>query len=435
MTMKGPRSEELRRRAEILMPGGVNSPVRAFRAVGGSPPFIARARGSKLFDCDGNDYIDYVGSWGPAILGHAEPRVVAAVQAAAHDGLSYGAPTELEVVFAEKLQTLYPSLEMLRCVSSGTEATMSALRAARGFTGRDLVVKFDGGYHGHADTLLVQAGSGAATFGSPDSKGVPTASVAHTLSLPYNDVAGLERLFASRGTEIAAVIVEPVAGNMGCVPPGPGFLERLLQLCESAGSVCVFDEVMTGCRLAAGGAQERFGLRPHMTCLGKIVGGGMPLAVYGGKAEIMHQVSPLGPVYQAGTLSGNPLAVSAGLATLAALDRSLYERLEGLGSRLERGLTDAMARAGAEGCVQRVGSMLTVFFCKGPVRNYAEAAQTDRQSFARWHGALLARGVYWPPSQFEAAFVSDAHSEDDIQRTVQAAEEAWVEARQQASSR
>ncbi len=425
--MTGQKSLLLYERAERIMPAGVNSPVRAFQAVGGSPPFIAEARGSTLVDCDGSEYIDYVGSWGPAILGHAAPSVVEAVQRAATKGLSFGAPTELEVVFAERLQKLYPSLEMLRCVSSGTEATMSALRAARGYTGRELIIKFDGGYHGHADTLLVQAGSGAATFGSPDSAGVPQSIVQHTLSLPYNDTDRLDALFAERGSEIAAVIVEPVAGNMGCVPPLPGFLERLIALCEKWGSIAIFDEVMTGCRLAPGGAQERFGLRPHMTCLGKVVGGGMPLAVYGGRAEIMRKVAPLGPVYQAGTLSGNPLAVSAGLATLTALDTSLYQRLEQLGARLQQGLVAAIQRDRVPACVQRVGSMLTVFFRTGPVRDYAAAAHSDRERFSRWHRGLLARGIYWPPAQFEAAFISGAHSDADIEQTIKAAAEAFQE--------
>ena len=422
--MTDSKSDRLRERAERVMPGGVNSPVRAFRAVGGSPPFIAKALGSRLTDCDGKQYIDYVGSWGPALLGHSAPAVVAAVRQACLSGLSFGAPTELEVIFAEQLQQLYPSLEMLRCVSSGTEATMSALRAARGFTGRDVIVKFDGGYHGHADMLLVQAGSGATTFGNPDSAGVPRATVKDTLSIPYNDIDALKQVFLDRGAEIAAVIVEPVAGNMGCVPPAPGFLEAIIELCDRHGSIAIFDEVMSGCRVAAGGAQQRFAVRPHMTCLGKVVGGGMPLAVYGGRAEIMRTIAPLGPVYQAGTLSGNPLAVTAGLATLAELNDALYTHLESRGAQLEAGLNSAIEAAGVAACVQRVGSMLTLFFRKGPVRNYAEAAQSDRERFARWHQALLARGVYWPPAQFEAAFISGAHCSEDIARTITIAGEA-----------
>ena len=406
------------------MPGGVNSPVRAFRAVGGHPVFVRRAFGARIVGADGTEYVDYVGSWGPAILGHAHPDVVAAVQRAAASGLSFGAPTELEIDFAEAIVARYPSIEMLRCVSSGTEATMSALRAARGYTGRDVIVKFDGAYHGHADALLVKAGSGAATFGSPDSAGVPAATVASTVTSPYNDVTALRELFAREGQRIAAVIVEPVAGNMGCVPPVPGFLEAIVELCERHGAVSVFDEVMTGCRLAPGGAQERYRLRPAMTCLGKIVGGGMPLAVYGGRAEIMKKVAPLGPVYQAGTLSGNPLAVSAGLATLSRLDHAVYERLESLGARLEQGLSRALSDTRTPGIVQRVGSMLTLFFHDGEVRSWKEAERSDTRRFGAFHQGLLERGIYWPPSQFEAAFVSHAHTESDIDRTAEAARQS-----------
>lgn len=422
--MSDPLSEQLHRRAEAVLPGGVNSPVRAFRAVGGHPVFIKEARGARLVGVDGREYIDFVGSWGPAILGHAEPSVIAAVQEAATRGLSFGAPTEGEVLLAERIRALFPSIEMLRCVSSGTEATMSALRLARGYTERPLIVKFDGGYHGHSDCLLVKAGSGAATFGSPDSAGVPSDIVRNSLSLPYNDVDALEALFARDGARIAAVIVEPVAGNMGCVPPRPGFLESIVRLCETAGALAIFDEVMTGCRLAPGGAQERFGVTPHLTCLGKIVGGGMPLAVYGGSRKIMERIAPLGPVYQAGTLSGNPLAVAAALATLEQLRPELYEHLEGLGARLEAGLKSALQRAGVDGCVQRVGSMITLFFRPGPVLDWNDAAGSDRERFGRWHAALLEQGVYWPPSQFEAAFLSAALDEKDIDRTVEAAETA-----------
>jgi glutamate-1-semialdehyde 2,1-aminomutase len=417
-------SHMLFERALRVIPGGVNSPVRAFRAVGGEPVFISRAEGAFLYGADGRRYIDYVGSWGPMILGHAHQDVIAAITDAARRGTSYGAPTELEVRFAETLCTLYPSMEMVRAVSSGTEATMSALRAARGFTGRDVIVKFEGSYHGHADLLLVKAGSGAATFGVPDSAGVPTATVATTATLAYNDPVALRELFASRGSEIAAVIVEPVVGNMGVVPPDPGFLEAIMDACARHGAVSIFDEVMTGCRVARGGMQERAGLRPDMTCLGKIVGGGMPLAAYGGKRAIMEKVAPLGPVYQAGTLSGNPVAVSAGLATLERLDGALYARLEALSSRLEQGLLEAIAKRGAKACVQRVGSMLTLFFTEGPVRSWSEAKVADTQRFARWHGQMLEQGVYWPPAQFEAAFVSAAHDEDHIDETVKAAEKA-----------
>jgi glutamate-1-semialdehyde 2,1-aminomutase len=414
-------SGRLLARAEKVLPGGVNSPVRAFRAVGGRPVFIKAARGSKLIGADGREYLDYVGSWGPAILGHAHPDVVRAVQQVAESGLGFGAPTELEVQFAETLCERYPTLEMLRCVSSGTEATMSALRVARGYTGRDVIVKFDGCYHGHSDSLLVKAGSGLATFGTPDSAGVPASVVANTASLPFNDTAGLEALFAREGSRIAAVIVEPVVGNMGLVPPQPGFLEALLELCADHGAVSIFDEVMTGCRVARGGAQGLFGMRPDLTCLGKIVGGGLPLAVYGGKREIMQCIAPLGPVYQAGTLSGSPLAVAAGMATLAALDDSVYARLETIASKLQVGLERSLRDARVDGVVQRVGSMLTLFFHRGPVRCWTDAAASDRERFARFHRGLMARDVYFPPSQFEAAFVSAAHGEDDIERTIEAA--------------
>jgi glutamate-1-semialdehyde 2,1-aminomutase len=360
------------------------------------------------------------------ILGHAHPAVVEAVRDAATRGTSYGAPTELEVRYAEKVCALYPSMEMVRAVSSGTEATMSALRAARGFTGRDVVVKFEGCYHGHADFLLVKAGSGAATFGVPDSAGVPAGSVVSTATLPFNDVAALRGLFAARGGEVAAVIVEPVVGNMGVVPPEPGFLEAIVTECQAHGAVSIFDEVMTGCRVARGGMQERVGLGPDMTCLGKIAGGGMPLAAYGGKRAIMEKVAPLGPVYQAGTLSGNPVAVSAALATLERLDDALYARLESLGARLEAGLNEAIARRAAKACVQRVGSMITLFFTRGPVRSWADAKTCDTAAFGRWHGAMLARGIYWPPAQFEAAFLSGAHTEADVDATVAAAGEAFA---------
>ncbi len=423
--MSDPVSRSLFERATRVIPGGVNSPVRAFRAVGGSPVFISRAEGAYLYGADGRQYVDYVGSWGPMILGHAHPAIVEAVRDAAGRGTSFGAPTELEVRFAEKLCALYPSMEMVRAVSSGTEATMSALRAARGFSGRDAVVKFEGCYHGHADFLLVKAGSGAATFGVPDSAGVPAATAANTITLPFNDAAALAALFASRGSDIAAVIVEPVVGNMGVVPPEPGFLEAILRECARHGAVSIFDEVMTGCRVARGGMQERAGLRPDMTCLGKIVGGGMPLAAYGGKAAIMQKVAPLGPVYhQAGTLSGNPVAVSAGLATLERLDDALYARLEALGSRLEAGLRDAVAERGTAACVQRVGSMVTLFFTRGPARSWADAKQADTKAFGAWHAKMLAQGIYWPPAQFEAAFISAAHTEADVDATVRAAKGA-----------
>jgi glutamate-1-semialdehyde 2,1-aminomutase len=415
-------SEALFDRASRVIPGGVNSPVRAFRAVGGKPVFISRAEGAYLYGADGAKYTDYIGSWGPMILGHAHPEVIAAIVEAAGRGTSYGAPTELEVRFAETLISIYPSMEMVRAVSSGTEATMAALRVARGYTGRELVVKFEGCYHGHADFLLVKAGSGAATFGVPDSAGVPQGTAQNTLTSAFNDLPGLQKLFAERGKDIAAVIVEPVVGNMGLVPPQAGFLEGLIALCKEYGAVSIFDEVMTGSRLSRGGYQGRVGLTPDMTCLGKVVGGGMPLAAYGGKRAIMEKVAPLGPVYQAGTLSGNPVAVSAGLATLARLDDALYAKLEHLGARLEAGLVEA-AR-GQDVCVQRVGSMITLFFTKGPVTSWEGAKVSDTARFGRFHGELLKRGVYWPPAQYEAAFLSAAHTDADIDATIVAAKEA-----------
>ena len=423
--MSDPKSQALLERAERLIPGGVNSPVRAFRSVGGKPVFVTKAQGAYLWGADGAKYTDYVGSWGPMILGHAHPAVVEAIVAAAANGTSYGAPTELEVQFAEKVVELYPSIEMVRACSSGTEACMAALRVARGFTGREAIVKFEGCYHGHADFLLVKAGSGALTYGVPDSAGVPAKTAESTLTVHYNDIPALEDLFAKRGKEIAAVIVEPVVGNMGVVPPAPGFLEAIVRLCTEHGAVSIFDEVMTGSRVARGGMQERAGVRPDMTTLGKIIGGGMPLAAYGGRREIMQKVAPLGPVYQAGTLSGNPVAVSAALALLKHLDAGVYDKLETLGARLEAGLVEGAKAAGVDVCVQRVGSMITAFFTKGPVTAFPDAVKSDTKRFGRWHGAMLAAGQYWPPSQFEAAFVSAAHTEADIDATVEAARKAF----------
>jgi len=422
--MSDPKSIELLARAERIIPGGVNSPVRAFRSVGGKPVFIARAEGAYLYGADGAKYVDYVGSWGPMLLGHAHPAVVEAIVAAARNGTSYGAPTELEVKFAEKVIELYPSIEMMRAVSSGTEACMAALRVARGYTGREAIVKFEGCYHGHADFLLVKAGSGALTYGVPDSAGVPVATAKGTITLPYNDTKALEELFTARGQEIAAVIVEPVVGNMGVVPPEPGFLEAMVALCTKHGAVSIFDEVMTGSRVARGGMQERAKIRPDMTTLGKIIGGGMPLAAYGGRRAIMEKVAPIGPVYQAGTLSGNPVAVSAALAVLDRLDASVYAKLESLGARLEAGFVKACAEKGVDACVQRVGSMITMFFTKGPVKTFADAVKSDTKRFGRWHQALLGQGHYWPPSQYEAAFISAAHTEADIDATIAAATKA-----------
>lgn len=420
--MSNAKSKAWFERAQRVIVGGVNSPVRAFRAVGGEPPFIRRAHGARVVDEDGREHIDYVGTWGPAIVGHAHPDVVRAVQARIADGLSFGAPTAVEVELAEAIQGFFPSLELMRCVSSGTEATMSAIRVARGFTKRDVIVKFEGCYHGHADHLLVKAGSGAATFGEPDSAGVPADFAKHTLTLPYNDVPALERAFAARGKDIACVIVEPVAGNMGCVPPEAGFLEAIVAQCQAHGALSIFDEVMTGFRVSRGGAQGRFGLRPDLTALGKVVGGGLPLAVYGGRRDIMEVVAPLGPVYQGGTLSGNPAAVTAGLTTLGLLDDELYERLEASGARLQAGLEKAVADHGVAGRVQRVGSMITLFFTDQPVKNFADATATNTELFSQFHQGLLAEGIYWPPSKYEAAFISGAHTADDIDRTVAAAQ-------------
>ncbi len=418
-------SKRLLDAAARVIPGGVNSPVRAFRAVGGAPPFIARGEGARLWDVDGRSYIDLVGSWGPLILGHAAAAVVEAVTEAARRGTSYGAPTALEVEMAETVTAAYPSMEMVRLVSSGTEAAMSAIRVARGATGRDVLVKFDGCYHGHADSLLVKAGSGGATFGIPDSKGVPAALAELTLTVAFNDLDAVRDLFRRQGDRIAAVIVEPVAGNMGVVPPAPGFLEGLREVTRAHGALLIFDEVITGFRIAYGGAQERYGVRADLTCLGKIIGGGLPVGAYGGSRAVMSEVAPLGGVYQAGTLSGNPLAVAAGLAALRALaDRRAYPRLEALGARLEQGLREGAAKVGVPLTVNRVGSMLTAFFCAGPVRDYASARQADTARYARFFQAMLARGVYLAPSQFEAAFVSLAHSEADLDAVARAAAEA-----------
>jgi glutamate-1-semialdehyde 2,1-aminomutase len=423
------RSRRLLANAERLIPGGVNSPVRAFRSVGGEPRFIARGEGARIWDVDGREYLDFVASWGPLILGHAPPAVVEAVAVAAARGTSYGAPTPQEVELAAMVTAAYPSMEMMRLVSSGTEAAMSAIRVARGATGRDLLVKFDGCYHGHADSLLVKAGSGGATFGIPDSRGVPAALASLTLTLPFNDLAAVRELFRARGGEIAALIVEPVAGNMGVVPPAPGFLAGLREVTAAHGALLIFDEVITGFRVAYGGAQELYGVRPDLTCLGKIIGGGLPVGAYGGSRAIMEHVAPLGGVYQAGTLSGNPLAVAAGLTTLRALeDRKVYGRLDALGARLERGLAEAGEKAGVPLAINRVGSMLTAFFCAGPVRDYAGARAADAARYARFFHAMLERGVALAPSQFEAAFVSLAHSEDDIDVAARAAAQAMVAA-------
>jgi len=397
------------------MPGGVNSPVRAFKAVGGTPFFVARGEGCYLWDVDENRFIDFVCSWGPLILGHAHPEVVAAVKEAVERGTTYGAPTELEVALAEKIQQAFPSMEMLRLVNSGTEATMSAIRAARGYTGRKKIVKFEGCYHGHADYLLVKAGSGAATFGIPDSAGVPEGTAQDTIVLPYNDIEAFNKTMDAMGKEIAAVIVEPIAGNMGVVLPKPEFLAALRQQTEKHGVVLIFDEVITGFRVAYGGAQSLYGIKPDMTCLGKIVGGGFPLAAYGGRKEIMQTVAPLGPVYQAGTLSGNPVAVTAGLKTLEILERdNPYPELERRTKQLTQVISEAAKEAGVPVQINQIASMFTVFFTDQPVVDYASARRSDTQRYARFFHALLERGVYFPPSQFEAAFLSTAHDDEAL---------------------
>lgn len=423
--MRQTKSRQLFDQAQQFLPGGVNSPVRSFRAVAGSPPFMARGQGSRVWDVDGNEYIDYLGSWGPLVLGHAPPAVVAAVQETAANGTSFGAPVEQEVELARLICAALPSVEQVRLVSSGTEAGMSAIRLARAYTGRSKIVKFAGCYHGHADGLLVKAGSGALTYGVPTSAGVPAAYAAETLVADYNDLASVESCFAAGPEDIAGIIVEPVAGNMGVVPPAPGFLEGLRRLADDNGALLIFDEVITGFRVAYGGAQTRYGVRPDITCLGKIIGGGLPVGAYGGRREVMEQVAPLGPMYQAGTLSGNPLAVTAGLTTLTELQRpGVYERLESLSARLEEGLTQVFAQAEVPAALNRVGSMFTGFFAAGPVDRLAAVEQADTAAYGRWFHALLERGVYIAPAQFEAGFVSLAHTEGDIDRTVAVAAEA-----------
>ena len=418
--MNHAKSQALFRRAQELIPGGVNSPVRAFRSVGGNPVFLARGEGSHVIDVDGNRYIDYVGSWGPLLLGHRHPEILEALERALSIGTSFGAPTEAEVELAEAIRDAVPSMEMVRLVNSGTEATMSAIRLARGFTGRDLTVKFEGCYHGHVDSLLVKAGSGVATLGLPDTAGVPKSFSDSTIALPYNSPSAVEEAFGAHGERIAAVIVEPVVGNMGVVPPAAGFLEALRELTSRHGALLIFDEVMTGFRVAFGGAQQRYRIRPDLTTLGKVIGGGLPVGAYGGRKDIMEHVAPVGPVYQAGTLSGNPLAVAAGLAMLRHLKRhpEVYDRLETRAAAL-------CAAAPAGITVNRVGSMFTFFFTDGPVTDYESAKRSDTARFGRFFRAMLERGVYLPPSQFEAAFVSAAHTEEDIRQTIAAARDAF----------
>ena len=409
------KSEKLFARAQQHIPGGVNSPVRAFRGVGGSPLFITKGQGSRIFDADGNEYIDYVGSWGPLLLGHAHPEILAAVSDALASGTSFGAPTEREIELAELISEIVPSIEMVRLVNSGTEATMSAIRVARGFTQRDLIVKFEGCYHGHVDSLLVKAGSGVATLGLPDSPGVPKSFSDTTLALPFNAPDALDEAFRTHGDRIAAAIVEPVVGNMGCVPPAPGFLQKLRDLTEHHGALLILDEVMTGFRVALGGAQQLYGIRPDLTTLGKVIGGGLPIGAYGGRADIMGRVAPAGPIYQAGTLSGNPLAVAAGLAMLRHLKShpEVYAELDVRAAAICAGAPRGTT-------VNRVGSMFTIFFNGAPVTDYESAKKSDTACFAGFHRAMLEHSIYLPPSQFEAAFVSAAHTLEDAERTARA---------------
>ena len=421
------RNQQLFEQSQALIPGGVNSPVRAFGSVGGTPVFFKRGLGSRLWDEDGKEYIDYVGSWGPMILGHAQPDVVAAVQAAAANSLSFGAPTSLELEMARLITQLVPSMEQVRLVSSGTEATMSAIRLARGFTSRSKILKFEGCYHGHADSLLVKAGSGALTFGQPSSAGVPPELAAHTLTLPYNNVAALEQLFTQAGNEIACVILEPVAGNMNLVKPTPEFLVALRALCTQSGALLIFDEVMTGFRVALGGAQQLFGTKPDLTTLGKVIGGGLPVGAFGGRADVMAFLAPLGPVYQAGTLSGNPVAVAAGLATLKQLQRpGFHDELAARTHQLTDGLTQAARDAGIMFSAQSVGGMFGVYFSANCPGSFDEVMQANKQAFNRFFHAMLEEGVYLAPSAFEAGFVSIAHSQDDIAQTVAAARKAFA---------
>jgi len=421
------KNESLFARAQQRIPAGVNSPVRAFRAVGGTPPFLERAAGAHLWDADGKRYIDYVGSWGPMVAGHTHPKVVEAVQSAAAKALSFGAPTATEIDLAEAICRLVPSIEMVRLVSSGTEATMTAIRLARGFTGRDAIVKFEGCYHGHADSLLVKAGSGALTFGNPSSAGVPASTAAHTVVLEYNDTSAVRALFAARGAEIAGVIVEPVAGNMNLVLPAAGFLQALREECTRHGAVLIFDEVMTGFRVASGGAQQHFGIRPDLTTLGKVIGGGMPVGAFGGRREIMQHIAPLGPVYQAGTLSGNPVAVAAGLATLALVEAPGFQQgVEATTRSLVTGLAEEAKKAGVVFSAQSVGSMFGLYFRAQPPTSFAEVMQCDRDRFNRFFHEMLAHGIYLAPSAYEAGFVSAAHGTAEIDATLAAARAAFA---------
>jgi len=420
-------SRKLFHEAQHYLPGGVDSPVRAFKAVGGTPPFIVRGQGSKIYDADGNEFVDYVCSWGPLILGHSHPQVVDALKQAIERGTSFGASTELEVILARMVCAAVPSIEMIRFVNSGTEATMTALRLARAFTGRDKIVKFAGGYHGHADGLLAKGGSGLATLGIPDSPGVPLSYAQNTLIAPYNNAEAVEQLFQHYPEEIAAVIIEPIAANMGVVPPHPGFLAGLRKLTSQFGALLIFDEVITGFRVAYGGAQALYGLTPDLTCLGKVIGGGLPVGAYGGRREIMEMMAPVGPVYQAGTLSGNPLAMTAGIETIKLLSQpGVYKQIEDRASCLEKGIAEVASSLNSSINISRVASLLTVFFTGDAVVDYESARRTDTTLFSRFFQHLLSEGIYWPPSQFEAAFVSLAHSDEDIQFTIRAVGKALV---------
>jgi glutamate-1-semialdehyde 2,1-aminomutase len=420
--MSRTRSEQLFAQALKYIPGGVNSPVRAFRAVGGQPFFVNRARGAHVWDVDGNEYVDYVGTWGPAILGHAHPKIIKAVQAAAEHGTSFGIPNPLEVRMAELICAMVPSVQKVRMCNSGTEATMSAIRLARGYTRRDKIIKFDGCYHGHADSLLVKAGSGALTFGHPDSAGVPASFTEHTIVLPYNEPEAVTAAFKANPDRIAGIILEPVPGNAGLYLPKPGYLQFLREITRAQGALLIFDEVMTGFRLAKGGAQERFGIQPDLSCFGKVIGGGLPVGAFGGRGDIMDCLAPLGPVYQAGTLSGNPLAMAAGIAALEELSNTqAYETLEALGATLEKGMTEAAKAAGIPVQFNRCGSMFCAYFTSEPVFNLGEAMKSDRERFKKYFHSLLEQGVYLAPSQFEAGFLSTAHTAEDIDKTVRAA--------------
>jgi glutamate-1-semialdehyde 2,1-aminomutase len=417
-------SEKLFARAKALFPGGVNSPVRAFGAVGGTPVFLASGQGAQVWDADGNRYLDFLGSWGPLILGHADPDIVAAIEAAARQGTSFGASTEREVLLGEAIRQAMPSMERMRMVSSGTEATMSALRLARGYAGKSKFIKIDGGYHGHADALLAAAGSGVATLGLPGSAGVTQGAVSDTILVPFNDAAAMEAAFTANPGQVAALIIEPIPGNMGLVPPKPGYLQAMRRLCDAHGALLIFDEVISGFRVGPGGAQGLYGVRPDLTCLGKIVGGGLPLGVYGGRADIMAAVAPEGPVYQAGTLSGNPLATAAGLAVLRKLDAAAYARLDALGQRLDDGLRKIFATSRVPVQLHRVGSAFTLFFCDQPISDFASAKRSDTKRYGRFFHQMLDRGIYLPPAQLEAGFISLAHTDKDIDTFITMSQEA-----------